>query len=105
MESDAPIGICTPCGFVERELKSAYEYKRNIMQELEAALGKEANAVGVLKELIGNKDYCDFKKKDVLKAKRKVRRSIKIEEQSKDGVQESIGKLKGSLMHLGVEVE
>ncbi|MFC1739841.1 hypothetical protein ACFL1G_12465 [Planctomycetota bacterium] len=77
----------------------------NIMQELEAAMGKEANALGVLEELLGNKDYCDLSHKDVIGAKVEASRSINREEKSRTELEKSIERLKDSLMHLGSEVE
>jgi hypothetical protein len=105
IESGAPAGICTPCGFAERELKSAYEYMMNIMQELEAAMGKEANALGVLEELLGNKDYCDLSKKDLIGARVKANQSINREETGKKELEKSIERLKDSLMHLGSDAQ
>ncbi|MHC4457062.1 MAG: LamG domain-containing protein [Planctomycetota bacterium] len=104
-ESDAPISICTPEGFVERNISDARDIKMDIIELLGIALEKERAAEDVLNILFKNWDFGSVKKRDVNKAKQNIHSAMQREEQAETTIDRSIEELEDSLSLLGCEVE
>ena len=103
VESDAPIGICSPYLIAIRAAERAVERKTVMLEELLAALAQEWAAYETLEELFESGDYCDLNKGDIVTAKQKIHSAIQHEEQSIDALEKSIEKLKDALSALGYE--
>ena len=103
VESDAPIGICTTRGFVERNITDVLKIKLNILEELEAALAKENTTIDMLEELFREREYGDLNKGEIMAIKKNVHFAIQEEERSRKPLEKSVGKLQDSLSVLGCE--
>ena len=103
IESDAPVGICTIRGFVERNITDVLEIKLNILEELEAALAKENATIDMLEELFRGREYGDLNKGEILAVKKNVHLAIQDEERLRKPMEKSVGKLQDSLSVLGCE--
>jgi hypothetical protein len=97
VESDAPTGICTPEGLVERNVNDALEIKLNILQQIEEALLMEDASVNILDGLFGEAEYGHLDKRDIIKAKQEIHSAIQGEEQAIDSLEKSAGDLEDSL--------
>ncbi|MHC4455658.1 MAG: LamG domain-containing protein [Planctomycetota bacterium] len=105
IESDAPIGICTIPQLIERNITDARETKLDILEELEAALMKEDAAISLLDGLFRVRDYSDFGKNDIVKAKQEIHSAVQREERAETTIDKSIEDLEDSLRILGNEVD
>ena len=105
VESDAPIGICTTGGLIERNITRALESKQRALEEIEAALANENATIGVLEALFRSRDYGNLDKNDIVKAKQEIHSAVQNEQRSTDTLEKSIEKLEDSLSVLGYEVE
>ncbi|MHC4739425.1 MAG: LamG domain-containing protein [Planctomycetota bacterium] len=103
VESDAPIGICTAKGLVERNLLRVFDMKETILELLEDAMGTEDATKGFLDELFESGEMGELKKGDVARAKQKIHSAIQEEEQAATAVDKSIEKLDDALNSLGIE--
>ncbi|MHC4738742.1 MAG: LamG domain-containing protein [Planctomycetota bacterium] len=74
--SDAPVGICTAMGLVERNLLRVFDMKETILEILEDAMGTEDATKGFLDELFESGEIGDLKKGDIAKAKQKIHSAI-----------------------------
>jgi len=105
VESDAPIGICTTGGLIERNITRALESKQRALEEIEAALANENATIGVLEALFRSRGYGNLDKNDIVKAKQEIHSAVQNEQRSTDTLEKSIEKLEDSLSILGYEVE
>ncbi len=103
VESEAPIGICTAKGLVERNLSRVFDMKETILEILEDAIATEDATKEFLDELFKSGEIGDLKKGDVVKAKQKIHSAIQHEEQAEASVDQSIDKLDDALNTLGIE--
>jgi hypothetical protein len=103
VDSDAPIGICTAKGLVERNLLRVFDMKETILEILEDAIATEDATKEFLDELFKSGEIGDLKKGDVVKAKQKIMGAIQQEEQAETAVGQSIEKLIDALNALGYE--
>ncbi len=84
-------------------IEDAIAEKAEAMERIDAALEKEWAAYDALKELLESGDYGDLSRRDIFKAKRRIRFAIRLEKWSKKVLGKSIEKLEDALMALGVE--
>ena len=105
IESDAPIGICTPYQIATMAVDRALWRKLAMLEELPAALAEEWTAYEALEELLESGDYGDLNKGDIVTAKQKIHSAIRTEEQSIGVLEKSIEKLEDALRALGYEPE
>lgn len=103
VDSDAPVGICTTKGLVERNLSQVFGMKETILEILEDAIATEDATKEFLDELFKSGEIGDLKKGDVVKAKQKIMGAIQQEEQAETAVGQSIDKLDDALNTLGIE--
>jgi len=105
VDSDAPIGICTTGGLIERNISRALESKQRALEEIEAALINENATIGVLEELFRSREHGDWSRKDIIKARQDIHLAIQPQQHSLDTLEKSIEKLEDSLSVLGYEIE
>jgi len=103
VESDAPMGICSPYLIAKIALRRALERKAAALVEVLAALEQEAVCLDALDELLESGDYGDLKKGDIVKAGQKTHSAMQHEGQSADSLEKSIEKLEGAVETLGVD--
>ena len=84
-------------------IDDAIAEKQEALDRIDAALEKEWAAYDALKELLESGDYGDLSRRDIFKAKRRIRFAIRLEKWSKKVLVKSIEKLEDALMALGVE--
>ncbi len=105
VESDAPVGICTPYQIATLAVDRALERKLAMLEGLLAALAEEWTAYEALEEWLVSGDYGDLNKGDIVTAKQKIHSATQHEEQSIDALEKSIEKLEDALSALGYEPE
>ncbi len=105
IESDAPIGRCTPYLIATGSVKEALKQKHASLEKLEAAIAEEWMAYKALEELLGSGDYGDLKKGDIISAKQRIHSAIQHQEQSINTIEKSINQLEDALIELGYEPE
>ncbi len=110
VESDAPVGICTAKGLVERNLLGALDIKTEILELLNAALVKEDAAEDILKTLFDEEDKPQKrrgkgrgKRHQGTKIVNKVRSAIRYEEYAEKIINRSVRELDDALNTLGIE--
>ena len=86
-------------------IEDAIAEKAEAMERIDAALEKEWAAYDALKELLESGDYGDLSRRDIFKAKRRIRFAIRLERWSKKALVKSIEQLEDSLWFLGWEPE
>jgi len=101
VESDAPIGLCTPYLIATAAAKEALKHKKASLKELEAALAQEWTMYEALEQWLESGDFADLSKGDIVKAKQKAHSAMQHEEQSIDALEKGIEKLLDSLSALG----
>jgi hypothetical protein len=101
VESDAPIGLCTPYLIAIGAAKEALKHKRASLEELEAALAQEWTMYEALEQWLESGDFADLSKGDIVKAKQKTHSAMQHEEQSIDVLEKGFEKLLDSLIALG----
>ncbi|HUS71936.1 MAG TPA: LamG-like jellyroll fold domain-containing protein, partial [Sedimentisphaerales bacterium] len=101
VESDAPIGYCTPYLIAIGAAKDALKHKRASLKELEAALAQEWTMYEALEQWLESGDFVDLSKGDIVKAKQKTHSAMQHEEQSIDALEKGFEKLLDSLIALG----
>ncbi|HEW79229.1 MAG TPA: LamG domain-containing protein [Phycisphaerales bacterium] len=84
-------------------IDDAIAEKQEALDRIDAALEKEWAAYDALKELLESGDYGDLSRRDIFKAKRRIRFAMRLEKWSKKVLVKSIEKLEDALMALGVE--
>jgi hypothetical protein len=104
VDSDAPVGICTLDGLVERNLSDILDRKLGILDELAIVLGKEDALLNYMDDAFHNGELDNLNKGDVVKAKQKIHSAIQQEEQAETAVDQSIDKLDDALNTLGLEL-
>ena len=97
VDSDAPVGICTLEGLVERNVNEALEIKLNILDEILEALAREDASVNILDGLFGELEYGHLGKRDIRRAGQEIHSAIQSEEQAIHSVEKSVGDLEDSL--------
>ncbi len=103
VDSDAPVGICTPEGLFERNISEAVDMKLGILEILEEALDKERAGQYILEQFLTNGDFSVWNKGDILASKRMIRSAVQDEEKVETAVGQSIEKLDDALDALGQE--
>jgi len=94
------------CGVLAgKSIKRALERKIASLEELQAALGEEAAALEALNDLLASGELGDLSRRDVLRAKWKIRSAMWRERLCRAGLRRTIGKLEDALALLGCEVE
>jgi hypothetical protein len=101
--SDAPVGICTPEGIVERNLSGVMDIKAEILELLYTAISKEGALLMYMDEAFHNGEIENLSKGDVAKAKQKVHSAIQQEEQAETAIDQSIDKIDEAKNTLGIE--
>ena len=86
-------------------IEDAIAEKEEALERIDAALEKEWSAYDTLKELLKSGDYGDLSRRDIFKARRKIRFAIRLEKWSKKVLEKSIEQLEDSLWFLGWEPE
>ena len=97
LDSDAPIGICTPLEVVRRNITGAMDIKGVILEDLERALDKEKAAQSMLWEFQKDKDSNGLKKQEIIKTRMATVKAIIDENQSKEKLNDSIEKLQEAM--------
>jgi hypothetical protein len=105
IESDAPIGRCTPYLIATGSIKEALKQKKASLEKLEAALAEEWTAYEALEELLDAGDYGDLKKGDIISAKQRIHSAIQHQEQTINTLEKSINQLEDALIEIGYESE
>lgn len=105
IESDAPIGRCTPYLIAAAAAKKALKHKRASLKELQAALAQEWTMYEALEQWLEGGDFVDVSKGDIVKARQKTHSAMQHEEQSIDMLGKGLEKLLDSLISLGYEPE
>ncbi|MHC4911962.1 MAG: LamG-like jellyroll fold domain-containing protein [Planctomycetota bacterium] len=103
VESDAPVGICSPYLIAKIALRRALRRKAVALGEVSAALEQEALCLDALDELLESGDYGDLKKGDIVKASQRTHSAMQHEEQSADALEKSIERLEDASEALGVD--
>ncbi|UCE98697.1 MAG: LamG domain-containing protein [Planctomycetota bacterium] len=103
VDSNAPVGICTLEGLLERNVNEALEIKLNILDEILEALAREDASVNILGGMFGELDYGYLDKRDIRKAGREIHSAIQSEEQAIHLVEKSVDDLEDSLDVLASE--
>jgi len=103
VESDAPVGICSLEGIVERNLLNILGMKNDVLDILDEAIGKEEALWEYMDIVFKDRDFGNTKKGDVVKAKQKIHSAIQEEEQAESTVGKSIEKLEDALDALDIE--
>jgi hypothetical protein len=105
IESDAPIGRCTPYLIATGSINEALKQKKASLEKLEAALDEEWTAYQALEELLDSGDYGDLKKGDIITAKQRIHSAIQHQEQAIKTLEKSINQLEDALIELRYEPE
>ena len=103
VESDAPIGICTPYLSATMTAERVIERKMALIEELMAALAQEWAVYEVLEDILHSGVYGNLYKGDIVTAKQKIHSATQHEEQSINALEKSIEKLEDSLSSLRYE--
>ena len=103
VDSDAPVGICTLEGLLERNVNEALEIKLNILDEILEALAREDASVNILGGLFGELEYGYPDKSDIIKAEQEIHSAIQSEEQATHSIENSVGNLEDTLEILAGE--
>ena len=101
VDSDAPVGICTLDGLVERNLNNIRDRKLGILGKLGIVLGKEYALLDYVDDAFHNGQLDNLNKGDVAKAKGKIHSAIRHEIQAKRNIYQSLDKLEDALIALG----
>jgi hypothetical protein len=105
IESDAPIGRCTPYLIAVAAAEKALKHKSASLKELQAALAQEWIMYEALEQLLESGDFVDLSKGDIVTSKQKAHSAMQHEEQSIDMLGKGFEKLLDSLISLGYEPE
>jgi hypothetical protein len=105
IESDAPIGRCTPYLIAVAAAEKALKHKSASLKELQAALAQEWAMYEALEQLLESGDFVDLSKGDIVTSKQKAHSAMQHEEQSIDMLGKGFEKLLDSLISLGYEPE
>ncbi len=105
IESDAPIGRCTPYLIAVAAAEKALKHKSASLKELEAALAQEWTMYEALEQWLESGDFVDLSKGDIVTSKQKAHSAMQHEEQSIDMLGKGFEKLLDSLISLGYEPE
>jgi hypothetical protein len=105
IESDAPIGRCTPYLIAVAAAEKALKHKSASLKELQAALAQEWTMYEALEQWLESGDFVDLSKGDIVMAKQKAHSAMQHEEQSIDMLEKGFEKLLDSLISLGYEPE
>jgi len=103
IESDAPIGRCTPYLIATGSIKEAMKHKKASLEKLQAALAEEWTAYQALDQLLESGDYGDLKKGDIVTAMQRIHSAIQHQEQAINTLEKSIEQLEDALIELGYE--
>jgi hypothetical protein len=103
IESDAPIGRCTPYLIAVAAAEKALKHKSASLKELQAALAQEWIMYEALEQLLESGYFVDLSKGDIVTAKQKAHSAMQHEEQSIDMLGKGFEKLLDSLISLGYE--
>jgi len=79
VESDAPVGLCTPYLITKTAINQAIKHKLASLAELQAALAQESISLDALDELIKSGDFGNLERRHLLKAKSTIHRTILAE--------------------------
>jgi len=89
--------------YISLNIQNAIDEKYEALEIIDAALDKEWTAHDMLEVMLDSGDFGDLKKRDIIKAKRKVDLAIRLEKLSKKALRRSVKKLEHALRALGVE--
>ncbi|MHC4640507.1 MAG: LamG domain-containing protein, partial [Planctomycetota bacterium] len=103
IESDAPIGRCTPYLIATGSIQKALKHKKASLEKLEAALVEEWTAYEALDALLESGDYGDLKKGDIVTARQRIHSAMQHQEQAINTLEKSIKQLEDALIELGYE--
>lgn len=103
VESDAPVGICTLEGIVERNLTDVWNAKVSILEQLYEAMAQEEALLDYMDEKFADRDFGGTSKGDVAKAKQKIRSAIQDETRAESDIDQSLDKLDEAMDTLGIE--
>ncbi|RKY04096.1 MAG: hypothetical protein DRP56_10510, partial [Planctomycetota bacterium] len=101
--SDAPVGICSLEGIVERNLSDVWDTKVSILEQLYEVMAKEQALVDYMDEKFADRDFGDTSKGDVAKAKQKIHSAIQQEAKAQTAVDQSLDKIDAAMDTLGIE--
>ncbi len=105
IESDAPIGRCTPYLIAVAAAEKALKHKSASLKELHAALAQEWIMYEALEQWLESGDFVDLSKGDIVTVRQKAHSAMQHEEQSIDMLGKGFEKLLDSLISLGYEPE
>ena len=101
--SDAPVGICTLEGIVERNLSDVKNRKLSILEQLYETMLQEQALWDYMDTVFKDRDFGDTDKGDVAKAKQKIMGAVQHEEQAGAAIDRSLDKLVDAMDALGLE--
>jgi len=101
--SDAPVGICSLEGIVERNLSDVWDTKVSILEQLYEVIAKEQALLDYMDEKFADRDFGDTSKGDIAKAKQKIMGAIQQETKAQTAVDQSLDKIDAAMDTLGIE--
>ena len=104
IESDAPVGICSLEGIVERNLTDVWNAKVSILEQLYEAMAQEEALLEYMDEKFKDRDLGNASKGNVAKAKQKVMGAIQAEGQAGTAIDQSLDKLDDAINTLGIRL-
>ena len=105
IDSDAPVGICTPKGIVGRNLSGIMNQKLSILEQLYEVMAQEESLLDYMNEMCRNRECGNTRKRDVLKAKQKIHSAIRLEDVAEILIDRSLDKLEDAMNTLGLETD
>ena len=97
VESDAPVGICSPQILIKQSISKAVRIKQGVLEDLEEAIAEEKKAQDMLRDMQQSRDTGEWSFRQVVKARVRVLWAIIKEmwakrklEQSKDSLEDSL---------------
>jgi len=103
IESDAPVGICSLEGIVQRNLTEVRNKKRSILEQLYETMTQEENLWDYMDTVFADRDFGETNQGDVAKAKQKIMGAVQAEEQAKTTIDQSLDKIDDAMDALDIE--
>ncbi len=102
VDSDAPVGICTPQALIERNLYAVLQIKYNFLEQIAEAFLKEDATSYLLEEMLTAGDYGDLNRRSLSAAKRLIDFATQRQRRSQRELLRSVETLEGALLQLGI---
>jgi hypothetical protein len=103
VDSDAPVGICTPQALIERNLYAVLQIKYNFLEQIAEAFLKEDATSYLLEEMLATGDYGDLNRRSLRAAKNLLDFATQRQHRSQRELLRSVETLEDVLLQLGIE--